>query len=194
MQLPSYNWWLSLLKENALVQGLELDSNLLPSNPYVLLCIISLESFLERLADNFSNSTYSLFPTALFYPGFFFDFLQPYTPAHRTGPNRTCPNPKDTAKEQSVFLNSLAKALAVIDLDTVSGVVTNANWELVQELHAFYNDPSPQSSNAPLGISLLTLEDDQSLSLLALKEAWESHTTNDPVNLAAVKVNFVDPS
>ncbi|MBW0554050.1 hypothetical protein O181_093765 [Austropuccinia psidii MF-1] len=98
----------------------------------------------------------------------------------KLGPNRTFPNPKATENEQSVFLNSLKKALVVIDLDPVSGVVTNANGELLQELHAFDNDPSPQASKAPLGISSLNLEDDQSLSLLALQEAWESHTTNDP--------------
>ncbi|MBW0531718.1 hypothetical protein O181_071433, partial [Austropuccinia psidii MF-1] len=315
-QPPSYNWWLSLLKENALVQGLPLESNFLSSNPYVLLCLISLESFLEKLADNFSNrfakdnmrkalfsckqgdrsvgeynaqfsslagsvdlsneshcdlcrkglnykildiayrwddfllvenleaiqqnqhhvashhhiAPFQQHPSRIFQKpiqpvvlpdrtspmdldavssataptpyfrwlcftrGVCFDCLQPYTPAHRIGPNRTCPNPKATAKEQSVFLNSLAKALAVIDSDTASGVVTNANRELVQELNAIDNDPSPQASNAPLGISSLSLEDEKSLSFLALQEAWESHTTDEPVNLAAVKVNFVDPS
>ncbi|MBW0549079.1 hypothetical protein O181_088794 [Austropuccinia psidii MF-1] len=47
-QPPSYNWWLSILRENTAFQHL-------PSNPYVLPSLLSLPAFLYRLTDNFSD-------------------------------------------------------------------------------------------------------------------------------------------
>ncbi|KAA1096177.1 hypothetical protein PGT21_007046 [Puccinia graminis f. sp. tritici] len=51
---PSYNWWMSILKENARLQELDTKS-VSAEDPYILPCLVSIRSFLARLEEVFAD-------------------------------------------------------------------------------------------------------------------------------------------
>ncbi|MBW0549078.1 hypothetical protein O181_088793 [Austropuccinia psidii MF-1] len=99
--------------------------------------------------------------------GICFDCLQPYTPLHRSGPNRTCPNPKASAKERSTFIHSLSKVYS--QPARVSVAAVNEEISVVSDKEV----PFEATGDVPLEVSSLSLEEGHSLQLLAIQEAWQ---------------------